>query len=140
MKDFWGKGTPEYTKDDLLSPQDIYEFVLEPIFNVLLKEGYEIIDVSKKITSIPSCVIQKNNELFFVLIRVEVAPRKAGITNEDYTILLNQAEKFNATPMFAPAEIGSTDPIRFNKGLALKYDGFYVNYVGLTPLKYEKIN
>ena len=133
-KDFWGIGIPHYSNNDLMTAQEIYEFAIESTIPFMKKEGYEFIDITKNMSSFPSLVLKKEGILYFVLVKTEIAIKQASITNKEKILLIKQSKKFNAIPAFASIEIGSSDGERFNQGLALKNDGFYINYTGLKIL------
>ena len=130
-KDVWGKGIPIYSDSDLMNVQETYEFAVQSTIPYMIDEGYEFVDAARSSSAIPSLVLKKNGKMYFVLVRTEIAVKHAAITMEEKRLLLDQSKKFDAIPAFAPIEIGSHDGDRFNKGLALRNDGFYINYTGI---------
>lgn len=135
-KNLWGDGIPEYKKEDLMTDRELLDFAMRNVQMFELdKNGYEIISASNQIGVYPNFVVKKDNNLIFILVKVDIAPNMPKLTKNDRKIMIEQANKFNAIPLFAPVGFGSSDPDRFDASLALRGDGFYCNYVGLEEIK-----
>ena len=134
-KKLWGEGIPEYKEEDLMTERELLDFAMRnvQIFE-LDKNGYEIISANSQTGVYPNIVVKKDNKLFFILVKVDIAPNMPKLTKMDKKIMLEQSSKFNAIPLFAPVGFGSSDPDRFDASLALRGDGFYCNYVGLEEI------
>ncbi len=136
MESKWGKGIPDYKDEDLMTDEEMLDFAMQNVKNFELdKNNYEIISANNKVGIYPNFVVKKDNILYFILVKVEIAPKMPSLTTQDKEIMIKQSEKFNAIPMFAPVGFGSSDPDRFDKSIALRGDGYYCNYVGLEKIK-----
>ena len=136
MKDKWGKGIPKYTDDDVMTESELLDFAMQNVKQFELdKNNYKIISASNKIGVYPNFVVEKDETLYFILVKADIAPNMPELTDNDITIMLEQSKKFKAIPLFAPVGFGSSDPDRFDKSLALRGDGFLCNYVGLQEIK-----
>ena len=136
MDNKWGEGIPDYKEEDIMTKEELLDFAMQNVKTFEFdRNGYEIVSANNSIKVYPNFVVKKNGKLFFVLVKVDIAPNMPELTNEDKKIMIEQAKKFNAIPMFAPVGLGAADPERFEKSLALRGDAFYCNYVGLKEIK-----
>ncbi|MDY4788550.1 MAG: hypothetical protein SO253_04500 [Bacilli bacterium] len=131
----WGKGIPDYNEEDLMTAEDLYHFGIEVVGNYMVKEGYKIYEVNKDPKGFPSIAAGKDDQLYFVLVYADIAKNIPTLEGFNKYKFLNHSQKFNAIPLFASCSFGSSDPIRFEKGLALKNDGYYCNFTGLQDVK-----
>ena len=133
----WGEGIPDYTDDDIMDEQDIYEFAMEFIFQeVLNKENYEIVSSTRNKDHIPSYVLKKDNKTFFLLVEGAVAPNTPSLSEERRKALVEHALKYNAKCLYASVGFGSSDAERFDKGIALKNDSYYFKFSGFESILY----
>lgn len=122
MKKVWSDGIPEYKQEDLMTDEDLLSFAMNAMVEYeFVKNNYEIIAANSNLESIPHYVV-----------KVDVYPHKPIILDTDRDKLLLHAKKFHAKSYFALVGIGACDGQRFEQGLALKHDAYYINYEGLT--------
>ncbi|MBE5849089.1 MAG: zinc ribbon domain-containing protein [Lachnospiraceae bacterium] len=132
----WGEGIPEYTASDCMNEQDIFEFAAEIIFKEVIKNNLEIVSSTSKMNEIPTFVVKENDQLIFILVEADVAPNIPQISKERREQYIIHAKKFNAKALYASVGIGSADPDRFNAGLALRDDKYYVRFNGFENILY----
>lgn len=125
----WGSGIPDYTDEDLMTKDELFNFGLQTLLGILEKEGYEIVDYIDNYRAIPNIRVAKDNKLYVIYMNVGVALESEEIDPETIKNLKKIVE--NGTPMIANVFFGSTDPERFEAKLALVGDGFYCKYTGL---------
>jgi hypothetical protein len=104
----------------------------------LVPNGYKILVVISDVDKIPNYVCEKDGEKAFIVVRTGIAPDIPRLSIEDKKVILAHAAKYGAKTFFAPVEIGSCDPKRFETGLALKNDEYYINYSGLQKIEFKK--
>ena len=138
-KDIWGKGIPQYTKNDLLEGEELLKFGMDILWqNEFANSSHKVIDATSKPGIIPNVVCEINGRLSFIVVKVAVAPDDATMSVEEKKHLTSHAAKHKADCYFAPIGIGAMDSVRFEVGLALKNDGYYVKYNGLEKVEFKK--
>ena len=118
---------------ELMTPQEIHDFGIEIVFGCLKKEGYVIEAVNVDPTKNPQIVAQKDNNLCFIIVRTDCYPNKGKIATEaEFFSILENAQKHNATPYFAPVWICYAEA-RDEKqaGIPYKAAPFQASYEGL---------
>lgn len=133
----WGKGIPNYDETDLMTKEEIHDFGVEIVAGQLYKEGYKIHIYNPTYGSFPSIVAENENEVVAVAVLTDIAKKQPILRMTDKFGILGYCDGFPTKPCFASVSIGSTDPERFEKEIALRGDGFYANYTGLEYLSKE---
>ena len=87
-KKLWGEGIPEYKEEDLMTERELLDFAMRnvQIFE-LDKNGYEIISANSQTGVYPNFVVKKDNKLFFILVKVDIAPNMPKLTKMDKKIM-----------------------------------------------------
>ncbi|WP_295095348.1 zinc ribbon domain-containing protein [Ruminococcus sp.] len=134
--DIWNSGIPQYDDDDLMTPQDVYQFACEYLFQTELKENYEIVSTNANPDKMPAFILKKNGSLIFLFVEADVAPNIPVLTQEMKKKYINHASKYSAKILYASVSIGSHDAERFASSLALKKDGYYFRFEGFEPIIY----
>ncbi len=135
----WGDGIPVYEESDIMTDQDVYEFVMEFLFQKVIKQdGYEIVTSNRDRERMPSFVLKKDNELIFLLVEGGIAPHHPSLSWQRKKAFVEHAVKYHAKCLYAAVSIGATDAERFEAGLALKNDAYYFNFTGFEPVIYIK--
>lgn len=132
----WGEGIPEYTSSDLMDKQEIFEFAAKVIWKEIIKNDFEIVSSTSKMNETPTFVVKVNDKLIFILVEADIAPNIPELSKERRELYIRHAKKFNAKALYASVGIGSADPERFNAGLALKNDKYYVRFNGFENILY----
>ena len=127
----WGNGIPNYTEEDLMKKQEIHSFGVEIVAGQLKKEGYKIINFNRVLGLYPSIIAENNTEVVAVVVKTDIAPNKPELCVEDKLGIVGFCDGYPTKPCFASVSIGSIDPVRFEKSLALVGDGYHVLYRGL---------
>jgi len=132
----WGSGIPKYNKNDLMTPEELYDFALDIVaqFEIKAHNCYKPIDCNPSKDSFPSMVVEAKGKLIFILVEADVAPKMPKLSNERKEAFLKHCKKHNAEAFYAAVGFGACDEERFNKSLALRGDAYYANYIGLEPL------
>ncbi len=138
----WGPGIPEYTKDDILEGNELYQFCAEVVAKQMQSEGFNIKGIA--INGIPTQVIaEKGGQRYSVMVAADVFPYIAKASFRIKKEFVEFCKKDNVIPEFASVGIMSIDPIRAAEGLTLKYDGYNFRYTGnerLGKIKKPKKN
>lgn len=134
----WGVGIPEYGKDDVMMPNDLYKLGVSFVYEQLVKDGYGFVQKSDDKEVHPSLVMKKDDRLFFILVEACVARKFPKLSDYHKFVMLEHAKKFKAKAMYAPVSFGSSDGERFNEGLMLKGDSYFAHYEGLKEIKEPK--
>lgn len=129
----WGYGIPEYTEDDVLSGLELHEFCTNVVAKSMQENGYTIegIIVNEKPTQV---IANKNGQRFFVIVAGDIYPYEGKISYRMKKSFSEFCLKQGVTPMFASVGLMSNDTVRAERGLALKYDGYYIKYQGNEDL------
>jgi len=131
----WGDGIPQYTRQDLMVIEELMDFAMEEVEEQgLLPAGFEILDANASSLVFPNFVARKDEELYFVLVEVAIAPVMAELNPEKRKAFMHYADQCHAHALYASVGIGSRDMERFSKSLALCGDGFMVNFAGFIDL------
>ena len=138
----WGKGIPDYSKEDLMTDEEIQELAIQTVLQkeYLLQQGCKIIStcpLSDEIPSIPSIIAEKNGCFHFIYIETSMKKptlRRDIVENDIRSIGI----KFNAECWWASVDIRSNDPERAEACLALKGDRFNCKYAGLDRIWMER--
>lgn len=132
----WGSGIPEYSKSDLMTSEELYDFALDIVvqFEIKAHDCYKLLDCNPSKDSFPSIVAEAKGKLIFILVEADVAPKMPKLTSERKEAFIKHCKKFNALAFYAPVGFGACDSERFDKSLALKGDAYYANYISLEPL------
>lgn len=128
----WGKGIPEYSKNDLMTSREVQQFALQIAQGFgLMPGGFEVIESTLDPQEPFSFAARKGGQLYFVLVTSSVAPQKASLSPTKKQRLLAFAEKHNAKAIYIPVGIGACDSERFAAGLALVGDAYFSDYHGM---------
>lgn len=137
----WGKGIPHYKSSDVLNKQEILDFVVHSVKDVLEQDGYRIIDWFNQVGFFPNYIVEEknnHNKKAYIIIFASVYPQKINIQDVDINLrkkFVEVAHKHNAICLFASVGIGAVDHERFEAGLCLRGDGFYLNFTGLESVE-----
>lgn len=138
-KDVWGPGIPKYKESDLLSGQELLNFVMNVVKqHELDANGYKIVAATDQLGQIPNFVCEKDGRRIFIIVKGAIAPDMPLLSVEEKKHAVAHASKFGAECFFAPVGIGSQDAKRFEASLALKNDGYYIKYQGLQKIEFKK--
>lgn len=138
-KDIWGPGIPQYKKEDILEGEELIKFGMDILWqNEFANNNHKVIEATSKPGIIPNVVCEIGGKLSFIVVKVAVAPDEAVMSVEEKKHMISHAAKFKADCYFAPIGIGAMDPARFDAGLALKNDGYYIKYNGLEKVEFKK--
>ena len=128
----WGKGIPEYSRTDLMTPREVQQFALQIAQGFgLMPGGFEVIESTLDPQEAFSFAARRDGQLYFVLVTSSVAPRKASLSPLKKQRLLAFAEKHQAKAVYIPVGIGACDSERFAAGLALVGDAYYSDFHGM---------
>jgi hypothetical protein len=119
----WGKGIPDYTGEDLMTEEEIHSFGVEIVAGQLQKDGYKIIHFNPILGSYPSIIAEDDKEALAIIVSCDIAPKKPKLKLTDKFGIIGYCNGYPTKPCFASISIGSSDPIRFEKSLALVGDG-----------------
>lgn len=133
----WGEGIPSYNKNDLMTASEIQNFSLHTVLDndKDIKNNFTLVSVCDYPSAMPSLILKSENGFAFVYIKGYTSLTEPTLTNEERETLSSLGNKYNAQCYFATVGFLSTDPERFNAGLALRGDGFYCKYEGLKQIK-----
>ncbi len=91
---------------ELMTEAEIHDFGVEIVFGCLKKEGYVIEAVNTDPSKNPQIVARKDSNLCFIVVRTACYPEKGKIATEaEFFSIIENAQKHNATPYFAPVGI-----------------------------------
>jgi len=131
----WGIGIPEYTQSDLMSDGELLNFAIHTVLDCEEKRhDLSIISACDHLNALPNLILEYDGHLAFVIVKGYCAEATPALSNETLNLLRNYSKCFDATCYYAPVGFGSTDASRFDAWIALKGDGFYAKYTGLTKL------
>ncbi len=134
----WGAGIPVYSEDDILEGVEFHAFCTNAVAKQMQNDGYTIEGVI--INNTPTQVIaNKNGKRFFVIVAGDLFPYEGKISwrlKQEFSLF---CKRQNVIPMFASVGLMPCDPVRAEKRLALKYDGYYVKYLGNEDLSIVNI-
>jgi hypothetical protein len=133
VKRKYAPGIPEYTDDDLLTRDEIFDFGINVIIDELEKDGFHVEDVVNNFRAYPNIFATKNKQTYFIYVISTIALEEIKIDKKILDDIKNDAKE--AIPMIARVSFASVDEERFNHKLALVGDNFHCKYEGL-----EKIN
>lgn len=131
----WGAGIPEYTEEDILQGNELHKFCANTVAQYMQdKEGYIIEGLILDSNAPVQIVANKHGKRCLVLVAGAVYPYLGKISYNTKKIFSNYCIGTGLKPYFASVSIMSTDQERCKAGLALKSDGFYINYTGNEDL------
>ena len=130
----WGKGIPLYKKDDLKTQEELHDFAMAILDNILEKQGYLIHERNNFSSWFVNYIVSKDNIIYFISVESGVAPKIPTLNKNKKEQLLIASKNHNAIPLFASVGFGSTDVQRFNKGLALCGDEFHARFTGFEEV------
>lgn len=131
----WGEGIPRYTEADLMTREDFTNFALHIVIDYEIQNsGYRIESINDNRMACPNLILSKDDEYAFVSVYGYCAEKEPRINEILRRRLLFLGRRYNAKCYYAPVGVRSNDPLRFEKCIALKGDGFYVNFEGLREL------
>jgi len=130
----WGVGIPKYSKSDLMSDGEMLNFAMHTVLdNEEALSSMTPVSACDHLDAVPNLIFEDNGRFVFVVIRGYCAEKAPVLSNEVRDILQSFEKRYGAICYYAPVGFRSaTDLIRFNACLALKGDGFYAKYEGLT--------
>ena len=132
----WGRGIPEYTDDDIMTPGEIQNFAIQSFLNCEESmQNYDIISACDFPGAMPSLILEKNRKYTFVYIKGYVSLEVPELSDEEKEKLKAIGKKYSAECFWAPVGFLSSDSERFVECLALRGDGFYCNYRGLIKVR-----
>lgn len=134
-KSKWGSGIPKYSNDDLMNSDDVYLFSMQIIGDYLKQNKYEILFAERRTGVFPSFIAKKDSKEIAILVEGVVVPKKAKLLLSNKYMMNSYSKKEKIDSYFAGVGIGSADSERFDKGLALKEDGYYVDFKGLEKVE-----
>lgn len=136
----WGKGIPKYTQDDLMTEAEILDFSMQVVGKYELQDkGNELVAWSNELDTFPNIVAKINGELSFIIVKGAIAPDFPTLSRFWRNAYCSKAQKeYGAKCYYAPVGIGAQDGKRFEKGLALRGDSFYIRYEGMEELTEDK--
>lgn len=139
-KSKWENGIPKYKESDLMTKQELHEFGIETVYNYLKNKNYNIVYLNRVLNSFPSIVAEKDEKTYSIVVLSDIAPKMPKIWYECQYLSVEYAKEYHTIPCLARLGFASSDPERFEKSLALKEDGYYVNFPGLELLPMEEPN
>ena len=131
----WGVGIPKYNQSDLMSEGELLNFAMHTVLgNEDAFSSLMPVSACDHISALPNLIYEDHGRFIFVVVKGYCAEAEPTISDEAHNLLKQYCGLYNATCYYAPVGFRSTDGDRFNACLALKGDGFYAKYVGLTRL------
>lgn len=127
----WGKGIPKYTDNELMTEEEIHHFSVQVVAGQLQEEGYTIHAFNPVLGSFPSVIAENDKEVVAVVVNGAVAPETPKLKLTDKFGIIGYSNGYPTKPCYASVSIGSADPERFEKSLALIGDGYLVRYTGI---------
>lgn len=131
----WGKGIPTYTANDLMTVDELLDFSIQILRDIVIKDGYDIISFNNRTDLYPHMILEKDDEIYGVMIECDIAPNIPKLSEEIRIKMKRFSERTEAKPLYASVSIGATEPERFEAGLALLGDGFYSRFTGFEEIK-----
>ena len=130
----WGIGIPQYTKSDLMTEGEMLNFAMHTVLdNEEALSSMTPVSACDHLDAVPNLIFEDNGQFVFVVVKGYCAEKAPVLSDEVRSLLKSYQERYGATCYYAPVGFRSaTDLIRFNACLALKGDGFYSKYEGLT--------
>jgi len=131
----WGIGIPEYTQSDLMSDGELLNFAMHTVLDCEERDhDISVISACDHLNALPNLILEYDGHLAFVVVKGYCAETTPTPSNETLDLLGKYSKCFGAICYYAPVGFGSTDASRFDAWIALKGDGFYAKYTGLTKL------
>lgn len=130
----WGKGIPKYSANDLKTNEELHDFAMYILDDVLEKQGYVVYERNNFSSWFVNYIVGKESKLYFIAVESGIAPIIPKLSVGKQEKLIIAAKENKAIPLFASVSFGSIDDQRFNKGLALCGDGFYTRFTGLEEV------
>ncbi|MDO4755533.1 MAG: hypothetical protein Q4A54_04250 [Parabacteroides sp.] len=131
----WKPGIPRYKESDLLAGRELLNFAMNAVWQHEPEaDKYEIITFSDEPGKVPNIVCERDGKTIFIVVKPAIYPDFAYMSVPEKKSMLAHARKFGAECYVALVEIMSTDSERAEAGLALKNDGYYINYTGLEKI------
>ena len=131
----WGKGIPNYTPADLMTPQELLDFAMQTVADCEFQKAHcTVVAATSDPHQSPNFVVKKDEKLSFIVVKAAVAPKMPTLSSEEKQAVKRHASRFKADCYFAAVGFGAADPDRFDAGLALRDDAFYANYRGLEKI------
>ena len=122
--------------NELMSKDEIDDFAKNIIFDYIKKEGYVFLSSSVLENGLIIFMASKNEFDYLITIKSAIAPIKPELTNDELNMIINMARINTCIALFASVSFGSTDSERFEKGIALRGDGYYCNFEGFEHILY----
>ena len=130
----WGKGIPGYSPDDLMTEGMLLNFAMEVILGFLQKEDYEIITTCDNPDVTANIIAQKEDDVCLIAVQGYCAEEEPDISPAKKSKMLEYKSRYHTKCFYAPVSFRSSDEARFNQCLALRGDGFFVRFSGLTEI------
>ena len=135
----WGEGIPEYTDADIMVAEEAIDFGMEIVAQYgLAPQGYELLESNNGLTAFPNFVVRKDGKLYFVAVDVALAPKIPKLDKEIVPKLLEIANEYDASILYAPVTFASADEERAQKGIALVGDQFIGKFLGFMEIYKEE--
>ena len=133
----WGPGIPEYTEEDILQGNELHEFCANTVAQHMQdKEGYTIEGLILESNAPVQIVANKDGKRALVLVAGAVYPHMGKISYKTKKMFSDYCISVGVAPYFASVGLMPIDTQRCEAGLALKFDGFYMNYTGNEDLSF----
>ena len=134
-KSKWGSGIPEYTEEDILQGAELHKFCANIVAQHMQdKEGYTIEGLIIDNNAPVQIVANKDAKRCLVFVAGAVYPYMGKISYNTKKMFSDYCKSVGLMPYFASVSIMPIDQERREAGLALKFDGFYINYTGKEDL------
>ena len=130
----WGIGIPKYSQSDLMTEGEMLNFAMHAVLdNEEALSSMTPVSACDHTAAVPNLIFEDNGRFIFVVVKGYCAEKTPALSEETRSLLKSYQERYGVTCYYAPVGFRSaTDLIRFNACLALKGDGFYSKYEGLT--------
>lgn len=120
---------------DSMDVNELYGIGIQIISYVINNDGFEIVFVNRDDKdNIPTFVCKKDGNLYFIVVEVDIQPKKPVLSPLRRFAYISHASKFKAKPLYASISIGSANPQHFKDGVVLKGDGCMPLFTGFEEV------
>ena len=132
----WGEGIPQYSQTELMTEGELLNFAKHTVLdNEEALTSLTPVSACDHLDAVPNFIFENNGRFVFVVVKGYCAQEAPVLSDEFLGLLQSYRKRFGAICYYAPVGFRSaTDRIRFDACLALKGDGFYSEYEGLSEL------